>query len=251
MHMTPVPPSFEYAPRSGLLHGRVVLITGASGGLGSALACACAALGATIVLLGRNVKKLEAVYDRIERASGPKPAIAPLNLLTAGWKEYEDLAGVLEREFGRLDGLVHTAAHFKEFARLEDLDPREWMDSLQINLTAPYTLTRLCLPLLRRSADASVVHVTDQGGREPRAFHGVYGVAKRGAEGLFASWAQELRQEPNLRFNSVYPGAMRTELRARGYAGESAADLPAPEQALSRILWLLGPDSHGTSGEGF
>lgn len=229
----------------------MILISGASGGLGSALAIACARSGATTVLLGRTLKKLEALYDRIEREGGPLPAIAPMNLLTAGWKDYEELAITLEREFGRLDGLVHTAAHFKEFARLEDLDPREWMDSLQVNLTAPYTLTRVCLPLLRRSQDASIVQLTDRGGREAHAFHGVYGVAKRAAEGLFESWAQELRQETNLRFNSFYPGPMRSGLRARGYAGESAASLPLPEQALPRLLWLLGPESRGVSGQAF
>lgn len=242
---------FQYQPDPELLRERVILVTGAGGGLGSALAQACAELGATVVLTGRTVKNLEATYDRIEAAGGAQPAILPMNLMTATWVEHEAFAATLEQNFGRLDGIVHAAAHFKGFARLEDLEPREWLDSLQVNLTAPYTLTRLCLPLLRKSADASVVHVTDDGGREVRAFHGIYGISKRAAEALFLAFATELRAEPQLRFNSINPGPMRTPLRTRGYAGEHPGATPTPESRLSRLLWLLGPDSRGISGRQF
>lgn len=246
-----MPSDFQYKPASDLLSERVILITGAGGGLGGALAQTCAALGATVVLVGRTARKLVAVYDGIEAAGGPQPAIVPMNLMTATWAEYEALAASLEQNFGRLDGLVHAAAHFKGFARLEDLEPREWLDSLQVNLTAPYTLTRLCLPLLRKSADASVVQVSDEGGREPHAFHGIYGIAKSAAETLSATFALELKNETALRFNTVNPGPMRTEMRTRGYAGESAAATPSPESRLARLLWLLGPESRGVSGQAF
>lgn len=242
---------FDYSPAPGLLRDRVILVTGASGGLGGALAVACAQLGATVVLTGRTVRKLEAVYDRVEAAGGPQPAILPMNLMTATWGEFEAFATTLEQTFGRLDGLVHAAAHFKGFRTLEELEPREWLDSLQVNLTAPYTLTRLCLPLLRRSPDASVVQIADVGGREVRAFQGIYGIAKRGAEALAAAFALELRQEQGLRFNSYDPGPMRTELRAQGYAGESAKTVPTAESRLGRLLWLLGPDSCGVTGQQF
>lgn len=243
--------SFEYLPTPGLLKDRVVLVTGAAGGLGSALSVACARLGATVVLCGRTPRKLEAVYDRIEAAGGPQPAMMPMNLMTATWKEYEDLADTLDREFGRLDGLVHVAAHFKGFARMEDLDPREWLDGLQVNLTAPFTLTRLCLPLLRRSADASVAYVSDEGGRQIKAFHGIYGVSKRAAEAMLGAFALELNGEPQLRFNSYDPGPMRTDLRTRGYVSESTSSLPPPEDRIARLLWLLGPDSRGVTGQTF
>jgi len=246
-----VSPDFDYTPAPQLLRDRVILITGAGGGLGGALALACATLGATVVLTGRTVRKLEAVYDRIEAAGATQPAILPMNLMTATWTEYEALAATLEQNFGRLDGIVHAATHFKGFATLEDLEPREWLDSLQVNLTAPYTLTRLCLPLLRKSPDASVVQISDEGGRRVRAFHGIYGIAKHAAEALTSGFALELRNESALRFNSFNPGPMRTDLRTKGYAGESAAATPTPESRLSRLLWLLGPDSRGVSGQAF
>jgi len=171
--------------------------------------------------------------------------------MTATWKDYEDLAATLEREMGRLDGLVHCAAHFKGFARLEDLEPREWLDALQVNLTAPYTLTRQCLPLLRKSTAASVIYVMDAGGREPKPFQGIYGISKRAAEGMLLTWAQELKGEPALRFNTVDPGPMRTALRAKGYMSEVMAGLPLPGERLARLLWLLGPESAGVSGQTF
>lgn len=239
----------DYQPAAGLLKDRVILITGAGDGFGAALSEACARLGATVVLCGRTPRKLEAVYDRIEAGGGPQPALLPINLMTATWKEYEDLALIIECEFGRLDGLVHAAAHFKTFARLEDLDPREWLDSLQVNLTAPYTLTRLCLPLLRLSADASVVHVTDEGGRNVKAFHGIYGIAKRAAEATMQAFALELAAETGLRFNSLYPGPMRTGLRAKGYMNDPGPDVPMPLARVGPALWLLGPDSRNVNGQ--
>lgn len=243
--------TFDYTAAPGLLRDRVILITGAGGGLGSALSLACARLGATVILSGRTPRKLEAVYDRIEAAGGPQPAMLPINLMTATWKEYEDVAAMLEREFGRLDGLVHAATHFKGYARMEDLEPREWLDGLQVNLTAPYTLTRLCLPLLRQSADASVVYVSDEIARRSKAFHGIYGISKRAAEAMLESFALELAGEPHLRFNSYDPGPMRTDFRTKGYVAETASSLPTPDQRLARLLWLLGPDSHGLSGQAF
>ncbi len=232
------------------LQDRVILITGASGGLGNILATACAQAGATTVLLGRSLKKLEALYDRIEAAGGPQPAMVPLNHATATLKDFEQLAITLEQEFGRLDGLVHCAAHFKGFSRLEDLDPREWLDTLQINLTAPYALTRLCLPALKRSGRASVVHVLDRAERTT-AFRAAYGVAQAATQEMIRSWASEWADQEGLRINGFDPGPMRTELRARGYPGESSSHIAPPENAVARLLWLLGDDSAQVNGRIF
>lgn len=245
--MSVIPPT-DYHARPDLLAGRRILVTGAGDGLGRAAALACAAHGATVVLLGRTVSKLEAVYDAIEKAGGPTPAIYPLHLGGASWKDYADLADTIERELGGLDGLLHCAVHFKAFTPMADIDPKEWIESLQVNLTAPFALTRHLLPLLSAAADASVVFVADSHGREARAYDGIYGIGKAALEQMMRIWSAELDSRSSLRLNSFNPGPLRTALRLKGYPGESATEMPPPETAVPALLWLLGPDSRGVSG---
>lgn len=239
-----IPEQIELAPDA--LRGRVILVTGAGDGLGRATAIGCAKHGAILVLLGRTVKKLEETYDAIRAAGGAEPAIYPLNLAGANWNDYVDLAATLERELGALHGLVHCAAHFKEFAPLQSVEPREWMESLQVNLTAPFALTRACMPLLEKSGDASVVFVSDEGGRATKRFQGAYGIAKTAVEGLMRNWASE---SATVRMNSLHPGPLRTGLRARGFPGEPRDAAPLPESAVSKLLWLLSRASAGVSGQ--
>ena len=240
-----------YAPDPALLQGRTVLVTGAGDGLGRALSIACAKHGATVVLLGRTVKKLEAVYDAIRQAGGPEPAIYPMHLGGASWNDHEQLAATLEREFGQLDGLVHCAVHFKAFSPFAGVEARDWHESLQVNLTAPFTLTRLCLPLLEKSGHGSVVFVSDAAGRSPRAFQGPYGVAKAALENLAAAWAQELQGAGRVRINTFDPGPMRTAHRLKGYPGEAIGKAPLPDAAVARLLWMLSNDSSASTGMAF
>ncbi|MEW6168002.1 MAG: SDR family NAD(P)-dependent oxidoreductase [Pseudomonadota bacterium] len=242
-------PPAAYAPAADLLRGRRILVTGAGDGLGRAAALGCAAHGATVVLLGRTVRKLEAVYDEIERSGGPAPAIYPLHLGGASWQDYAELAATLERELGGLEGLLHCAAHFKAFTPMTDVDPREWIESLQVNLTAAFALTRHLLPLLGAAAEASVVFVSDRHGREAHAYDGAYGIAKAGVEQLMRIWSAELASLPQLRMNSFDPGPLRTALRLKGFPGEAPEQVPLPETAVPALLWLLGPDSRGVSGQ--
>lgn len=245
--MSDLPPA-QYAPPADLLAGRRILVTGAGDGLGRAAALACAAHGASVILLGRTVRKLEAVYDEIERAGGPQPAIYPLHLGGASWKDYADLADTVEREFGGLDALLHCAVHFKSFMPMTDIDPKDWIDSLQVNLTGAFSLTRHLLPLLSAAADASVVFVSDRHGREAHAYDGAYGISKAALEQMMRIWALELGHQPNLRLNSFDPGPLRTALRLKGYPGETLEQTPLPATAVPQLLWLLGPESRGVSG---
>lgn len=241
----------EYQPRPGLLEGRVILITGAGGGIGSALAQATASLGATVILLGRTTPKLERVYDEIVEAGSPRPGIFVMDLAEAGAEQYDQLGEAIDREYGRVDGLIHNAGILGERTPIEQYDVLTWQRVLHINLTAPFILTRALFPFLRRSEDASVIFTSSGVGRRGRAFWGAYAVSKFGTEGLMETLADEVIPGQNLRFNAVNPGATRTSMRAQAYPAEDPATLKTPEEITGVYLYLLGPDSRGVNGRSF
>lgn len=241
----------DYNPAADLLKDRVILVTGAGSGIGRAAARQLAARGATVILLGRTIRKLEQAYDDIERAGGPKPAIYPMNLEGATPKDYADLARVLEGEFGRLDGLLHNAALFERLTPITNYDVELWYRTLQVNLNAPFLLTHALLGLLNRSADASVVFTDDRVGEDGQAYWGAYAVAKGGARTLMKILANELETNTPIRVNSVDPGQVRTGLTLRAYPGRDPQEWAKPEDILATYLYLLGPDSRGITGRTF
>jgi len=238
----------EYSPAKELLAGRTILVTGAGDGIGSAVSRTLALHGATVVLLGRTLSKLEAVYDQIEAAGGTQPAIYPLNLEGATEHDYLEMADKLDTEFGSLEGLLHNAAQLRLLSRIDDYDIQTWFQVMQTNLNGPFMLTQACLPLLRKARDASLLFTSDHLGRKGKAYWGAYTVSKFGIEGLMQVMAEELSDNSNIRVNSFAPGPTRTKLRAIAYPGEDPRDLKPPEQLASFYLWLLGPDSLGTHG---
>jgi NAD(P)-dependent dehydrogenase (short-subunit alcohol dehydrogenase family) len=239
----------NYKPAADLLKDRVILVTGAGDGIGAAAAKSFAAHGATVILLGRSVRKLEQVYDAIEQSGAPQPAIYPLNLEKALPENYLELATNVEKEFGRLDGLLHNAALLGTLTPLEQYDIKQWAQLMQVNLHAPYLLTRAVLPLLKNSKDASVLFTSSGVGRKGRAYWGAYGITKAACENMMEIWADELETNTPIRVNSIDPGAVRTTMRAKAYPGEDPNALPRPEEILTVYLYLMGPDSRGTTGQ--
>jgi NAD(P)-dependent dehydrogenase (short-subunit alcohol dehydrogenase family) len=241
----------DYQPHKDLLKNRTILVTGAGSGIGRTISEALAAHGATVVLLGRTLSKLEQVYDAIELAGGPQPAIYPMNLEGATPQHYQELAAKLDEEFGSLEGLLHNAAELLMLSRIDDYDVHNWYKIQQVNLNAPFLLTQACLPLLRKAQDASVLFTSDRVGRQGKAYWGAYGVSKFGTEGLMQILAEETRDSSNIRVNSIAPGPTRTNMRTLAYPGEDPATLKSPQELVPLYLWLLGPDSKGTSGQAF
>ncbi len=241
----------DYQARTDLLKDRVILITGAGDGIGAAAARNCAAHGATVILLGRTTRKLEAVYDAIEAAGHPQAAIYPMNLEGAAPKDYEDLANTIEKEFGRLDGLLHNASLLGTLTPLGQYDVEQWSKVMQVNLNAPFLMTRACLDLLKKADDASVLFTSSSVGRKGRAYWGAYGISKAANENMMQIWADELESNTHVRVNSINPGAVRTTMRARAYPGEDPNTLPKPEAIMATYLYLLGPDSIDVTGRQF
>lgn len=211
------------APRA--LDGRVILVSGAHGGLGSAAAVACAQAGATVVLLGRKVPKLNRVYDAVAQA-GAEPLLYPLDLEGATPDDYAELADRLRAELGRLDGVLHCAVEFKGLTPLEHTDPAAFARVMHVNLTAPWWLSQACLPLLRQSADAALVFALDDLDRVGQAYWGAYGIAEHGLAAMVGMLHAELATS-SVRVSALQPGPMRTGLRARAYADDN--DLQARE----------------------
>jgi NAD(P)-dependent dehydrogenase (short-subunit alcohol dehydrogenase family) len=241
--------SQEYSDDIGTLDGRVVLVTGASDGIGRAVAIAAAARGARVALLARTVRKLEAAYDAILAAGGPRPSICQFDLLSSAWKDYETLVQVLDAEYGRLDGLVHCAGLLGRLTPVEHIDPATWAQVLQVNVTAPFLLTRACLPLLRRSEDASIVFTSSTVGRRGRAYWGSYAVSKFATEGFMQVLADELASFGRIRVNSLNPGRTRTAMRHQAYPDEDPSTLPTPDAVAPAFLRLLSPVSRGVNGQ--
>ncbi|ABM19572.1 MULTISPECIES: YciK family oxidoreductase [Marinobacter] len=240
----------DYQAPADLLKDRIVMVTGAGSGIGRAAAKAYAAHGATVILVGRTVSRLEEVYDEIEAAGHPKPAIVPMNFEGAAVKDYEELAMTLEDNFGRLDGLLHNAGILGARSPVELYDPETWNKVMHVNATAPFLLSRAMIPLLRKSEDASMIFTSSGVGRQARAYWGAYAVSKFAVEGLAQLLADELDDERhNIRVNSLNPGATRTGMRVLAYPAEDPKKNPDPEQLMPIYLYLMGRDSKGVHGQ--
>ncbi|HEY4127552.1 MAG TPA: YciK family oxidoreductase [Gammaproteobacteria bacterium] len=241
----------DYSPVKDLLKDRVILVTGAGDGIGRAVSIALGTHGATVVLLGKTVKKLEATYDALVAAGAPKPAIFPMDIMGAKYKDYEDLVGAMDKEYGRLDGLLHNAGILGERAPIEHHEVHVWQQVLQVNLTAPFMLSKACLELLYKSPDASVLFTSSGVGRKARAYWGAYAVSKAGLEALSTILADETEFRKTLRVNSINPGPVKTEMRRLAFPAEDREKLATPESIVGTYLYLLGPESKGVTGQQF
>jgi NAD(P)-dependent dehydrogenase (short-subunit alcohol dehydrogenase family) len=237
----------QEAGATGSLDGRVVLVTGASGGLGSVAAKACARAGATVVLLGRALPRLNRVYDAVA-AEGPEPLLYPMDLEGATPDDYAELARRLGDELGRLDGVLHCAAEFRGLTPLLQTDPAAFARAIHVNLTAPWWLSQACLPLLARADGAALVFALDDPARVGRANWGGYGVANHGLAALVGMLHAELAHS-NVRVAGLQPGPMRTALRARAYVDENDRAARDPAAYGQACVTLLSADGAAHRGQ--
>lgn len=241
----------DYRPSIELLQGKTIVVTGAGDGIGRAAALAYAGHGATVILLGRTGSKLERVYDEIEAAGLPKPALVELDLAAAEEENYVNLAVGLAGEFGHLDGLLHNASILGERRPIESAGYPAWLEVMQVNLNAQFLLTRQLLPLLQAAPAASIIFTSSGVGRTGKAYWGAYAVSKFATEGFMQVLADELENTSKVRVNSLNPGPTNTAMRRSAYPGEKPTDNPAPEDIMATYLYLMGDDSTGITGQAF
>lgn len=227
----------------GRLKERVILITGASRGIGRAVSKAYAKEGATVILLARNIAELETLYDEIEQAGNPTAAIYPLNLATATPKDYQDLADNIEKHFGYLSGILHSAALLGTLSPIEHTPIENWYQVLQVNLNAAFLLTQALIPLLKKRKDSRILFTTADVGNRARAYWNAYAVSKAGIQALMQILHEEFETNTSIKVNCINPGKVRTKLRMEAYPAENAKTLPDPKDITSLYVDLITPEN--------
>ena len=239
----------SFVPSSNCLDDKTILVTGAGDGIGRVAALTYARYGATVLLLGRTSSKLEYVYDEIESLGGKQPAMLPMNLEGATYAEMQQLEGLINKEVGQLDGILHNAGVLGQLTPLEMYDVDTFAQVMKVNFTATFMLTQALLPLLKDADHGSVVFTSSTVGTHPRAFWGAYALSKQAVEGMSDIFTQETQNTTNLRFNCVNPGGTRTNMRAHAYPGENPMSLKTPEDIMAGYVCLMSDESIGVRGQ--
>lgn len=222
------------------LENRVALVTGASRGIGAALALELARLGAQLVLIARTQGGLEEVDDRIRAETGRGATLLPLDLQKDAEKQLDLVGPSIMERFGRLDILVHNAGALNKLTPVAHIDPKDWAEVMAVNLTAAWRMIRTCDPPLRASDAGRAVFLTSGRVLRPKAYWGMYGAAKAGMEHLVQTWAQEVVHTP-LRVNLADPGVVATRMRATAMPGEDPASIPQPADVAPALAALCLP----------
>jgi len=231
------------------LKDQVILITGAAGGLGSTAALALAKQGAHIILLDKSIPKLEKIYDAIVDAGAPTPTIYPFDLAGATEVQYEELAVTIDKTYGSLQGVLHSAVELSAYTPIEIHETKDWGHTLNVNLNAPFLLSRVLLPVLQKSEHASIVFTSDSMARTARAYSGAYGVSKIALEGFAKILAEELEAKQQIRVNTLVPGAVNSPLRKKLFPAEDISKLSSMDSFNDIYCYLFGPESIGITGQ--
>ncbi len=237
----------HYQPKSDLLTQRIILVTGASDGIGREAALTYARYGATVILLGRNQEKLASVAREIEAIGHQTPACYVLDYLTASPEDCQALADAIARQVPRLDGVLHNAGILGQVTPMMQQDPYQWQAVMRVNVDVTFWLTQALLPLLLKSDGGSLVFTSSSVGKQGRAEWGAYAASKFATEGMMQVLADEYKND-NLRVNCINPGGTRTGMRASAFPTEDPNKLKTPADIMPLYLWLMGDDSRRKTG---
>ncbi|AZL84488.1 YciK family oxidoreductase [Aliivibrio salmonicida] len=238
----------NYHVSANALKNKTILVTGAGDGIGKQAALSYAKHGATVILLGRTVAKLEAVYDEIETAGYPTPAIIPLDLKGAKKQHYIDMAETIQSQFGKLDGLLHNAGLLGILSPFEQFEESIFDEVMQINVKAQFLMTQALLPVLQKSDDSRIIFTTSTVGHQGRAFWGAYAISKFATEGMMQTLAHEM-EGTHVKVNAINPGGTHTRMRAQAFPAEDISLLKTPEDLMPLYVYLMAPESITVNGQ--
>lgn len=239
---------FKYQATQDCLAQKTILVTGASDGIGKAAAMHYAQYGATVILLGKTVNKLEQVYDDIVNAGYPEPAIIPLDLKGATAQHYKDMVSTITEQLGGLDGALLNASILGELTPFTQINKQTWEDVMQVNLNSQLLLAQALIPTLVKSKSSSLIFTTSGVGNKGKAFWGPYSISKFAIEGMMQVIADEY-EGSTLRTNAINPGATKTKMRASAYPAEDKSSLPESDDIMPLYMYLMSDDSIGVNGE--
>ncbi|MGF1908259.1 YciK family oxidoreductase [Vibrio kasasachensis] len=238
----------DYSVADNALKDKVILVTGAGSGIGKQAAISFAEHGATVILLGRTVKKLEQTYDEIDAAGYSQPAIIPLDMKGASKQNYLDMVDTIESQFGRLDGVLHNASLLGVISPFDQIGEDSYDDVMQVNVKAQFLMSQALLPLLHKSPDARMIFTSSSVGHVGRAFWGTYAISKFATEGMMQVLADEL-SDSTIRINAINPGGTRTGMRATAFPAEDVDRLKTPLDIMPLYLYLMAPEGQSVHGQ--
>ncbi len=238
----------QYQPDHSVLKDKIILVTGAGDGIGKEAALTYAQYGATLILLGRTLSKLEDVQEEIITSGGQQPMLYPLDLLTATENDFQQFADTLVKRFPHLDGVLQNAGLLGVVEPIINQPSNLWHDVMQVNVNATFMLTKALVPLMLKAPHASLILTTSSVGRQGRYGWGAYSVSKFATEG-FMQVLNEEYNESTLRINCINPGGTRTAMRASAFPDENSQKLKTPKDLMPLYLYLMSDDSIDVKGQ--
>ena len=239
----------KFFPKKNLLTGKNILISGANSGIGREAAITFAQYGAKTILLGRNEKDLEKVYELIIKKKYPEPLIHTIDFEYSEIEDYIDIYKAIHSEYGRLDGLLNNASILGEKKSISQYSFSTWRSVMSINVDSVFLLTQSLLPLLELSDNASIIFTSANEGKIGKAYWGAYSVSKFATEGLMQILADELEHTSSIRVNSINPVAVKSKLRKKAFPAEDPNSVPLPKDFIKLYLYLISDLSKECKGK--